>query len=160
PAMARSRTRLKPQRVAVLYSSLPSGAVVSEKIRRAEDLSCNATGLSQTLQSLGHQPQCLDFGVDPGELVGRLSKLRPDVVFNFAEAPSGSYAKEPHAVALLELLGLPYTGNGPLALATCKNKALTKDLLRIHGIATPRYAVQAAVPRKAPALKFPLVVKP
>jgi len=61
---------------------------------------------------------------------------------------------------LLELLGLPYAGNGSLALALCKNKALTKQVLTTHDIPTPRCSVHVAVPRKRSTLTFPLIVKP
>jgi D-alanine-D-alanine ligase len=94
------------------------------------------------------------------ELSRNLKAYHPDIVFNLAEAPLDAYEKEPHAAALLELLCLPYTGNGPLALALCKNKARAKELLQAHVIATPRAEVFKRVPRRSPALQFPMVVKP
>ena len=68
---------------------------------------------------------------------------------------------------LLELLDLPYVGAGVLASAVGMDKAMTKDLLRSHGIPQPRY-VALRENESSPArlesigheLGFPLFVKP
>jgi len=63
--------------------------------------------------------------------------------------------------ALLELLRLPYTGSGVLALAVTLDKPTTKDVLRAHGVATPPWQVfYDEDERLDPALRFPLFVKP
>ena len=41
--------------------------------------------------------------------------------------------------ALLELVGVPYTGSGPLASAVAMNKAMTKRVLEGQGILTPEW---------------------
>jgi D-alanine-D-alanine ligase len=89
-----------------------------------------------------------------------LRSFRPDAVFNLAEGPLDCYEKEPHAAALLELLGFPYTGNGPTPLVLCKNKAVTKQILQGHGLPTPAFVVCDSLPKKQPALTYPVVVKP
>jgi D-alanine-D-alanine ligase len=65
-----------------------------------------------------------------------------------------------HACALLELLRLPYTGNGPLALGICNSKALAKQLMIANGIPTPRFRLCTCDPAGEPGLSYPLVVKP
>ena len=147
-------------RVAVLYTCPPHPDSLSPKVREAEDLTENARAVAKALRTLGHVVQLFPFGMSVGRLAGQLRQYHPDVVFNLAEAPLGSYEKEPDAVGLLELLGLPYTGNGPTPLVLCKNKAVTKQILAAHGIATPRFRAYDAVPRNKPPLVFPLVVKP
>jgi D-alanine-D-alanine ligase len=149
-----------PSRVAVLFTSVHPESELPPKVREAEDLTENAQSVGKALAELGHTVRCFDFGDDVSGLLARLRPFRPDVVFNLAEAPLGCYEKEPHAAALLELLGLPYTGNSPFSLLSCKNKAVTKEMLRAHGVPTPQYCVQAKVPTKALPLSFPLVVKP
>jgi D-alanine-D-alanine ligase len=62
---------------------------------------------------------------------------------------------------MLELLNIPYTGSGPLTLATCINKVRVKEILMHHGILTPNYQVFYSRNKKLdPELKFPLIVKP
>jgi len=68
--------------------------------------------------------------------------------------------KELHACALLELLRLPYTGNGPLALGICNSKALAKQLMIANRIPTPRFRLYTYDPTEEPGLSYPLVVKP
>jgi D-alanine-D-alanine ligase len=152
--------RLVPKRVFVLYTAAHHPAGTAEQIRTAEDLTANATAVAEALRSLGHQVRCGEFGRDLGALIKELKAFRSDVVFNLAETPLDAYDKEPHAAALLELLGLPYTGNGPLALTTCKDKAVTKQILEAHSVPTPAATVCNRLPRALPPLTFPLVVKP
>jgi D-alanine-D-alanine ligase len=62
---------------------------------------------------------------------------------------------------MLELLNIPYTGSGPLTLATCINKVRVKEILMHHGILTPNYQVFYSRNKKLDTdLKFPLIVKP
>jgi D-alanine-D-alanine ligase len=151
---------LLAQRVYVLYSTGAHPPGTCEHLRKAEDLTGNAAAIANALRSSGYQVRCGEFAQNLQALIRSLSAFAPDLVFNLAEAPLNAYDKEPHAAALLELLRLPYTGNGPVALTSCKNKATTKQLLRAHGVPSPDFVVCQRVPRHRPALKFPLVVKP
>jgi D-alanine-D-alanine ligase len=146
--------------IAVLYTSVPAVDGPSCLVRDSADLSSTARDVSHALRSLGHQVKEIDFGTDARKLITQLSRAAPQIVVNLAEQPLLSYDKEPHAATLLELLGLPYTGNGPAALSLCKNKAHAKQIMLGHGVPTPRFYVvdSSRVPRNG--LTFPLVVKP
>jgi D-alanine-D-alanine ligase len=157
---SRSKGVLAGKRIAVLYTAPTQNALTPENERQAEDLTSNACAIARVLQSATHPVQCFEFGQDAGGLFSRLKAFRPDLVFNLAEAPLGAYEKEPDVPALLELLEYPYTGNGPVPLALCKDKAVTKHLLQAHGLPTPGFRVCHAPPRTAPPLAFPLIVKP
>jgi D-alanine-D-alanine ligase len=157
---AKSVHALPPKRVVVLYTSRAASPTLPEKIRQAEDLTGNAQTVACVLRGLGHTVRCVDFGTDLRQLISRLRSFRAEIVFNLAEGPLAVYEKEPHAVALLELLGLPYTGNGPLALTLCKDKAFTKQILQWHALPTPAFQVYSVAPKSSPELVFPLVVKP
>ncbi len=90
----------------------------------------------------------------------RLKRLLPDIVFNFAEGLRGE-SRESHIPAMLEMLGIPYTGSGPLTLAIALNKALTHQLLEINGISSPFFQVFNGVDEEIDVkLEFPCVVKP
>jgi D-alanine-D-alanine ligase len=152
------RRRLLRKRVAVLYTTVDYA--LAEQLRETVDLAATAASVAGALRSLGHSVRELALGSDALPLATALKAFAPDVVFNLAERPLDCYQKEPHAAALLELLNLPYTGNGPRALAICKDKAVTKQILLSHGVPTPRFRVFSQVLPRAPGLPFPLMVKP
>ncbi len=152
------RRRTPGRRVVVLYTE--ANEELDDELRATIDLSPTAHAVAATLSSLGHAVKTLSFGGDATRLAGQLRALRPEIVFNLAECPMECNAKEPHVPALLELLRLPYTGCGPLALALCKDKAITKQLLGAHQVPTSRFEVYAAGSRRPSRLSFPLIVKP
>lgn len=91
----------------------------------------------------------------------KLRRAKPDAAFNLCEEFKSSGLFEPHIAAMLELLGIPYTGSGPLALATCLNKVMVKAILMHHEIPTAKYQVFTSRYKKLDTeLKFPLIVKP
>jgi len=91
---------------------------------------------------------------------GKLRRLKPDIVFNIAEGLRGE-SRESHIPVLLEMLGIPYTGSGPLTLAIALDKALTHRLLSMNGVPSPDFQVFKKADQKlAKKCRFPLVVKP
>ena len=98
---------------------------------------------------------------DLDRLVGAIRTHRPDAIFNLVEYFQDESVQETYIAGLYELLGVQYTGNRPLALATCQNKVRTKILLEAEGLPTPDYLMikKLPVPRDHP-LVFPLIVKP
>ncbi len=88
----------------------------------------------------------------------RVGRLRPDMVFNVAEGAWGP-AREAHVPAILELLGIPYTGSDPLTLAVCLHKGWANAILRAYGVPTPHHAI-VTDPATRVDLPFPLIVKP
>lgn len=154
-----STSRPDSARVGILYTTVPKSKALPDDRRAAADLTENARAIQKALQAGGFDVRAWPFRTVTGLCTG-VRAFRPDVVFNLAEAPMGSYEREPAAAAFLELLGLPYTGSGPLPLALCKNKALTKQLLGANGIPTPQARVCGRVPTASLQLAFPLVVKP
>lgn len=89
-----------------------------------------------------------------------LTKLRPDIVFNISEGLRGE-SRESHIPAILEMLGIPYTGSGPLTLAISLDKALTHQVLSYNGVLSPCFQVLRRSDEKIGRnLDFPLVVKP
>lgn len=112
--------------------------------------------LSAALRAGGHQVIPLEADESIAE---QLRAVRPDVVFNIAEGLRGE-SRESHVPAICAMLGLPYTGSGPLTLALCLNKARAKQILSSYRIVTPRFQV-FTMPAEAldPSLRFPLIAK-
>jgi len=151
----------KGVRVAVLYTSVFEALKdVKAEAREDMDLALNAKSVEEALRSGGHDAWTHAFGKDPGELISGLRSSGAEAVFNLSECPNLSPEKELHACALLELLRLPYTGNGPLALGICNSKALAKQVMIANGISTPRFRLYTCDPAGEPGLSYPLVVKP
>ena len=151
----------KTTRVAVLYTSVFEAIKeVREDIREEMDLEVNARTVAGTLAAEGFEAWPHAFGKDVSELVAGLAVMKPDIVFNLSECPFLSPEKEMHACALLELLRLPYTGNGPLSLGICNSKSLTKKILLGEGVPTPPFRLYTSEPAADPDIPYPLVVKP
>jgi len=94
------------------------------------------------------------------EAYNKLQNLKPDIVFNIAEGLRGE-SRESQVPAMLEMLGIPYTGSGPLTLAIALDKALTHQVLSVNGVPSPNFQVFSAPnQRRQRKLEFPLIVKP
>jgi D-alanine-D-alanine ligase len=117
--------------------------------------------LTGALGTLGHQVNRLAVADDVAPLVSELRRVEPDLVMNLAESFGGKSALESNVAALLNLLGLRYTGSSPAGLVIADDKSLTKKVLRFHGIQTPEFATlyRGAVDW-AGDLTFPVIVKP
>lgn len=114
------------------------------------------------LRDLGHTVQALSFGSELSLVVARLEADRPDLVVNLVEEVGGDRSHDRNVAAVLELMHIPYTGSGPFGLSICRDKALSKRMLRAHRIRVPRFVVFRAgdalrVPR---GFALPAVVKP
>lgn len=140
--------------VAVIYNPVELGgdALVQGVVDGAREA-------HDAIAALGHRASLLrvDEGVRP--FVEAIERLRPDVVFNLCEGFRESSAGEFGIAALLDLLGLPYTGAGSLALAIALNKPLAKALFIARGIPTPRFIVCESVPMQMPPFEFPWMLK-
>jgi len=113
--------------------------------------------IRDALEQAGCDVTCLD-----GELsaVFRLTNANFDLAFNICEGRKGRN-REAQIPAVLEMIGIPYTGSDVLTLAVCLDKAATKKLLAYDGIPTPVFQVfHGPAEPLNPALRFPLFVKP
>jgi D-alanine-D-alanine ligase len=90
----------------------------------------------------------------------KLKNLDPDIVFNIAEGFFGE-SREAQIPAMLDMLQIPYTGSDPLTLATCLDKARTKEILCYYNISTPPFFIASEIDQiKNIKLNYPLFVKP
>jgi D-alanine-D-alanine ligase len=83
----------------------------------------------------------------------------PDLVFNMAEGLLGG-SREAQIPAILDMLGIPYTGSDPVTLGICLDKRRTKEILAWHGIPTPRFTAVESLAEIPARLRYPLMVKP
>lgn len=92
------------------------------------------------------------------ELPERLRACRAEIAFNIAEGLSGR-GREAQIPALLNMLGMPFTGSDETALAVALDKAMCKKLASAYRVRTPRFRV-VGPGEKARGLRFPVIVKP
>jgi len=110
----------------------------------------------ETALSSRHRVSLVNANLDA---FSQFRRLQPDLVFNMAEGLLGS-SREAQIPAMLDMLGLPYTGSDPVTLGICLDKRRTKEILSYHRIATPRFSVVRSLAELPGRLRYPLVVKP
>jgi D-alanine-D-alanine ligase len=113
-------------------------------------------GAVRSALSLHHRVVSIEANEEAFE---KFRELRPDIVFNMAEGLCGG-SRESQIPAMLEMLGIPYTGSDPLTLALCLDKSLAKQVLFYHRIPTPPFGVIHDLKEKPEFPPFPLIVKP
>jgi D-alanine-D-alanine ligase len=150
----------------VLRRKVREGSVVSPT-GRTEDLEKIATtgeeiqAIVDALRFEGYACRAINLEDDFDRLLQALTSPRPDVVFNLVEYFNDDALLEDRVAGLYDLLGIPYTGSPPLALALCQRKGLAKQILKANDIPTPRFRLVSAEPiPKLSGLRYPLIVKP
>lgn len=84
---------------------------------------------------------------------------RPGMVFNLSYGIQGQ-ARYTHVPGILEMVGVPYVGSGPLAHSLALDKVVAKMIFLQHGLPTPEFTVLSSRDFDLPDLSFPLIVKP
>ena len=84
-------------------------------------------GLGHEVRSSATAGSCCTSAGDP-----------PDFVFNFAEGQGIGRSREARVPAVLEMLGIPYTGSDPLTLAVTLDKDCAKRLVQSAGVTRSR----------------------
>jgi D-alanine-D-alanine ligase len=121
--------------------------------------------VQHALERLGYEVHPLDI---EESTTGTLMELGPEAAFICLHGPGG---EDGTVQALLETLGIPYTGSGPLSSIRCMDKDYAKRAARAAGIPTPTFrtffrramndmGAAAALDTAANTLGYPLAVKP
>lgn len=110
----------------------PPGA--PDDLHEEFDKPVTVRAIADVLRGLGHDVRELGDG---RPLLDALLRDPPDFVFNFAEGTGTSRSREARVPATCEMLGIPYTGSDPLALAVALEKDLTRRLAADAGVTVP-----------------------
>lgn len=151
------------RRVAVLLGDHRRADSVKPDNRFDEDDFHTIDKLKQALASLpGYEFSYLD---DHDRLFDTLREKRADIdfVFNLCDEGFNNEAlKELHVPALLEMLGMDYTGGDPQCLAYCYDKSLVRGIATEMDIPVPKAFMVSPeqVAFIALPLDFPVIVKP
>lgn len=158
---ARSRPPRSPRRglhvVALLDAEVSLSALAARRgrVERWFD-----AFVLDALREIGHRVTPLRLEPDVRRFADRLLAAKPDLVFNLALRAQGDDDKEPHVAALLDLLGVPYTGTSARGLTIGSDKALTKLLAGRAGVAVPRFELRRRGDAGPISLRYPVIVKP
>jgi D-alanine-D-alanine ligase len=115
-------------------------------------------GIENTLNILGHQTERIGNIID---LTHALVKGdRWDLVFNIAEGLFGM-GREAQVPALLDAYRVPYVFSDPVVLSVTLHKAMSKHIVKGHGIPTaPFQLVRNPNEFNKVTLEYPLFIKP
>jgi D-alanine-D-alanine ligase len=123
---------MKMKKAVILHNQVSADSPKDEL-----DVLVQANEVFKSLSELGYQPVTVPFSLDFAKTLRAIKKISPLFVFNLVESVEGNGQLIHLAPALLDHLGLPYTGNGQEAIFVTSNKILGKKLLQQAGIPTP-----------------------
>jgi D-alanine-D-alanine ligase len=123
---------MKGKKVVILHNQVTKDSPKDEL-----DVLVQVDAVFKSLAELGYQPVTVPFSLDFEKNIRAIKKLDPLFVFNLVESVEGNGQLIHLGPALLDHLGLPYTGNSQEAIFVTSNKILSKKLLQLAGIASP-----------------------
>jgi D-alanine-D-alanine ligase len=113
--------------------TLPAGA--PDDLFEEFDDPSTVKAIAGVLRDLGHEVVELGNG---RQMIAKLLGDPPEFVFNFAEGQGIGRSRESRVPAILETLGIPYTGSDPATLAVCLDKDWTRRMVESVGVQVPR----------------------
>lgn len=114
----------------------------------------------QALTAAGHTARKCVISRNPVKFIREFHRFKPHAIFNLCESVAGDAGQEKNVAALFEMLKARFTGNGPMPLTICQNKAFTKRILKSAGIPTPPFAVVTEDLEIELPFELPAMVKP
>ncbi len=144
-------------KIALTYNALPENGsrLKSDEYVEFDDPS-TVDAIRRAIEVQGHDVTLIEADENAFD---SLRDAKPDFVFNIAEGIRGE-SRESHIPAMLEHLGIPYSGSGVATLAITLDKRRTKEVLSFWGVPTPRFCLLSSEEQKLNGLRFPLFVKP
>ena len=120
--------------------------------------------IANALKAGGHRVKAIEGDKD---LINKLEKFMPRVlkgeqpglVFNLSYGIQGQ-ARYTHVPSILEMVGIPYIGSGPLAHGMALDKVVAKTIFKQHSLPTPDFTVVDSWESITCNLTYPLIVKP
>ncbi|MFA7352538.1 MAG: D-alanine--D-alanine ligase [Dehalococcoidales bacterium] len=117
--------------------------------------------IKASIEANGHQVTLLGGGK---AFLDNIRTEKVDLVFNIAEGQGNYRNRESQVPAVLEMLDIPYSGSDPLCLGICLDKELTKKMVAMEGIITPKWQMLSDIKQLHSIdwkeFRFPLMIKP
>lgn len=113
-----------------------------------QDTVIQAEAVHAALTELGHGATIVPVSDDLGELAKRLTATPPTLIFNLVESLAGSDATAVAVPALLDGLGLRYTGSRAASIALSNDKCAAKSFLSRLALPTPEWITSETITPK------------
>ena len=94
-----------------------------------------------------------------GKWIERVRRGRFDVAFNMCEGIDGVAELEPPVIAVMELLGIPFTGSSSYTTSLCLRKHVVNALLSHAGLPVPPW-ITVRRGGRVRSVGYPAIVKP
>ena len=149
-------------RIAVIFTERQDMPSLYKKDWEGRDKNQDKDSVIKSLKTLGHKVVSYPADVQLFETL-RKNKKDINLIFNLCDDGFLSNAKfEPHIPAMLDLIGIDYTGGDYLSLALTSDKGIAKKLLAYHKLSTPEFQIfeHSNENNEKTKLRFPLIVKP
>jgi D-alanine-D-alanine ligase len=140
--------------IAILHPAVPPDASLED-----QDTLVQVRTISETLKALGHLPFAVACSLDLAAVRQVLISEAPQMAFNLVESVDGADSLQYVPTALLDTLGIPYTGNSTEAIFQTTHKLLAKQLLHLAGLPTPGWLAAGCHADPSPSLLPPCIVK-
>jgi D-alanine-D-alanine ligase len=154
---------VKKLKITIIYDRAPDETDAKElELAMSGDGDEAHHHLCEYLSKLGHEIRIYGVYDDVKGLIDELDANPPEIVLNTCESFRGDSSMEYHVPAILDMLGVKYTGSGPDALMLAQNKGLAKKILAYDGLWSADFTVypKGQFDIRPSQLRFPLIVKP
>jgi D-alanine-D-alanine ligase len=143
------------------YDPIPEGRRRPVLGRDRSEVAAAAFDVKDAISAFGLDADIMGVeGRDLAECVTKLRKNTPDLIFNLTESLAQDSTNEVVIPAVLDMLGIPFTGTGAMGLGLCLHKPKAKDILRSRGVPTPASCtIERAKDAAGVDLPFPLFCK-
>lgn len=150
---------MSPATIGILYNQpAPEG---HPNFLSSQDVLDQVHAIENSLADLSRPCVRLPFSGDIAELLAKLRQDSVGKIFNLCESVNENPKLIGHPAAILEILGIPFTGSPAIALMLTTDKLLSKQLLVANKISTPGFAVYDGLSLdNCKTLRFPLIAKP
>ncbi|MFH1622784.1 MAG: ATP-grasp domain-containing protein [Candidatus Omnitrophota bacterium] len=118
-----------------LKSDFPIKEGDPEDLNAEFDFASVVDRVKLAIESFGHKVVLIG---NVKKLLSMLPELGVDIVFNICEG-IGSRNREAQVPVILDTFGIPYIGSDGLTMSVALDKIMTKKILMVEGIPTPRY---------------------
>jgi D-alanine-D-alanine ligase len=142
-------------KVTILHNPVPPDAPPE-----VADVLAQVQAVEAACHVLGHRVARMAFPTDLAQLREALFGTRPDVVFNLVEYVLGEDKLQHISPAILEVVGVPFTGASQVATILTTNKLTGKRFLASAGLPTPDWwEAQVKTPCPPPAPGDRVIIK-
>jgi D-alanine-D-alanine ligase len=127
----------------------------------SHDVLVQVEAIEKVLMESGYPTARVPFTKNLKGFTQRMSEARVQAAFNLCETVDEDPQLAGHPAAVLELMGVPFTGSPSMALMLTTDKLMSKRLLRAKGMRTPDYLVYESLGSFNPGiLTYPVIAKP